>query len=100
MSKFLQNLLLTLIVGGLISSPVLAEAHAGRRVHRHSRASTHAQVRQAQLHLRAAGYYSGLVDGHLGPRTRAALRAYQRAHGLPSTGILDGATSGALLTGR
>jgi hypothetical protein len=37
MSKFLQNLLLTLIVGGLISSPVLAEAHAGRRVHRHSR---------------------------------------------------------------
>ena len=100
MSKFLQKLLLTLVVGGLISSPVLAGAHAGRRVHRHYRASTHAQVRQAQLHLRAAGYYPGPVDGHLGPRTRAALRAYQRAHGLPSTGTLDGATSHALLAGR
>jgi peptidoglycan hydrolase-like protein with peptidoglycan-binding domain len=100
MYRFLPPLLLALLASGLIISPILAEAHGARRARSYDEASTHAQVRQAQMHLRAAGYYPGPIDGHLGPRTRAALRAYQRAHGLPQTGTLDRATSHALLAGR
>ena len=100
MDKFFPTFLLAWLASGLIISPVVAEAHGLRRVRSHDEASTHAQVHQAQMHLRAAGYYAGPLDGHLGPKTRAALRAYQRVHGLPRTGTLDRATSHALLAGR
>ena len=46
----------------------------------------------AQRQLKARGYYSGAVDGLLGPNTQAALRAYQRDHRLKMTGRLDGPT--------
>lgn len=41
---------------------------------------------QGTLHGR--GYYGGEVDGVIGPRTRASLRAYQKAESLPTTGRL------------
>lgn len=53
-------------------------------------------IRQAQRQLQALGYNPGSVDGDLGPRTTAALFAYQRAHRLPETGKLDEATLSAL----
>jgi Putative peptidoglycan binding domain len=40
------------------------------------------QVAQIQRRLRAAGYYRGSIDGVMGPRTRSALRAYQRDRGM------------------
>jgi solute carrier family 13 (sodium-dependent dicarboxylate transporter), member 2/3/5 len=55
-----------------------------------------AQVRQAQEQLKQMGFNPGALDGHLGPRTKAALRRYQAARGLPSTGGLDEATRKAL----
>jgi len=36
------------------------------------------------------------VDGDVGPKTRAALMAFQRAHHLPATGVADAATWDAL----
>src|SRR4029077_2440186 len=36
-------------------------------------------VRQIQMRLAHAGYYRGPIDGVMGPRTRYAMRAYQRA---------------------
>src|SRR4051794_13088936 len=39
------------------------------------------------------------ADGVMGPKTRAAIRRFQRAHGLPVTGRLDGATEKALGAG-
>ena len=50
-------------------------------------------VRTAQQALRDRGYYSGPVDGELGPVTYASLRAYQRDRGLPMTGRLDSSTA-------
>jgi putative peptidoglycan binding protein len=37
-------------------------------------------VRETQMRLARAGYYRGPIDGVMGPRTRYAIRAYQRSH--------------------
>jgi Putative peptidoglycan binding domain len=41
-------------------------------------------VVRLQQQLARAGYYRGSIDGIMGPRTRYALRAYQRHHGTAS----------------
>jgi TPR repeat protein len=55
--------------------------------------ASHAQVAEAQAALAALAYDPGPADGVLGSRTRAAIRAYQAAVGLP----VDGEVSDALL---
>lgn len=54
-------------------------------------------VRTLQGDLWELGHNPGPVDGVFGARTRAALVAFQRDHGLQATGVLDGATFTALL---
>lgn len=49
-------------------------------------------VTGAQARLNNLGHHAGPVDGVLGPRTAAALRAFQRKHNVPVTGKLDGDT--------
>ncbi|MHB8650748.1 MAG: peptidoglycan-binding protein [Gaiellaceae bacterium] len=49
-----------------------------------------------QVALRAQGLYLGPIDGVIGPRTLAAVRVFQRTHGLPTTGIADVRTRRAL----
>ena len=50
------------------------------------------RVRRVQERLAAAGFDPGPADGIAGPRTRAALRAFQEARGLDPTGEPDGPT--------
>jgi hypothetical protein len=45
-----------------------------------------ADVRGLQQYLKMTGYYSDSVDGHFGSNTDAAVRNYQRAHGLAVDG--------------
>jgi membrane-bound lytic murein transglycosylase B len=45
------------------------------------------QRTQFQTDLQTLGYDVGTVDGVLGRKTRSALRAYQKAHGLPADGF-------------
>jgi len=40
-----------------------------------------------QTALRALGYDAGDIDGVLGRKVRAALRRYQKDHGLPADGF-------------
>lgn len=47
------------------------------------------ELRQAQEVLNELGFDAGTPDGLLGPRTRAALRAYQQDQGLPADGYPD-----------
>ena len=42
-----------------------------------------------QVALRAQGLYVGPIDAIVGPRTLAAVRAFQHTHGLPVTGVAD-----------
>lgn len=49
--------------------------------------STGEEVRQIQTKLKAAGYYTGAVDGIFGAKTRDAVKAFQRDCGLTADGI-------------
>ncbi len=46
-------------------------------------------VARVQERLARAGYYRGSIDGIMGPRTRSAIRVYERRHGLPADGVID-----------
>lgn len=47
------------------------------------------RVREVQLKLHEKGYYDGEIDGIPGPKTRDALREYQRDNNLEVTGRLN-----------
>jgi Putative peptidoglycan binding domain len=61
-------------------------SYYNRSVYRGFGGSTVARV---QERLARAGYYRGPIDGVMGPRTRYAVRVYERRHGLPADGIID-----------
>jgi hypothetical protein len=46
-------------------------------------------ITRVQERLARAGYYAGAIDGIMGPRTRSAIRAYERRHRLPVDGVID-----------
>lgn len=52
-------------------------------------ADTPMTVQEAQQRLVALGYRPGPVDGKSGPKTREALRLFQKDSGLKVTGSLD-----------
>jgi peptidoglycan hydrolase-like protein with peptidoglycan-binding domain len=54
------------------------------------------EIKKMQETLRNKGHYRGEVDGVFGLRTRASIRAYQKAENLPPTGQLDTRTAGKL----
>ncbi len=61
--------------------------------HMHSRSAfSSSTVRSVQRQLKADGFYHGKIDGISGPKTRAAVRAYQRDNKLATTGRIDSAT--------
>lgn len=55
---------------------------------------------EAQIALARLDYSCGVIDGDPGPKTSAALRAFQRSLGLPESGALDAATRSALVLRR
>src|SRR3989454_5118924 len=56
-----------------------------------------ADIRQAQMALKDKGHAPGPIDGIHGPRTSAALRAYQKAENIKVTGRLDADTKSHLM---
>ncbi|PTL76870.1 peptidoglycan-binding protein [Vitiosangium sp. GDMCC 1.1324] len=55
-----------------------------------------AQVLDAQKELKAAGFNPGPLDGIFGPKTEAAVKAFQKSHGLVQDGIIGPKTWSAL----
>ena len=54
------------------------------------------EITKMQETLRDKGHYRGKVDGVFGLRTRASIRAYQKAENLPVTGQVDTRTADGL----
>ncbi len=50
------------------------------------------EVRNIQTRLKDWGYYTGAIDGIYGTKTRDAVRAFQRKHGLTADGVAGPAT--------
>lgn len=57
---------------------------------------TQTQVLSIQRMLQALGYDPATLDGVIGPRTRAAIRAFQRDHGLRINGVAGPVTCARL----
>lgn len=55
-------------------------------------------VTDVQLLLAERGYFSGDVDGRVGPVTREAVRRFQQDAQLPVTGVIDSRLKGELTT--
>jgi hypothetical protein len=53
-------------------------------------------IANVQSALQEQGYYNDVVDGLIGPNTRAAISDFQRDRGLPVTAAIDGPTLRAL----
>ena len=60
------------------------------------RSAGEAHVAALQVALRAQGFYSSSIDGILGPRTRTAVRRFQRRAGLTVDGVVGPRTRRAL----
>jgi len=69
-----------LVCAGALAAGLAAAAPAG---------ATNPQHAGLQVALRAQGLYLGPIDAIVGPHTLAAVRTFQRLHGLPMTGIAD-----------
>ena len=83
----------SLTADGQVSDALLAQLRSGRS---DPAADYRAQVKSVQAALNARGYDAGPADGALGPRTRAAIRAFQTETGLASTGAIDEALLASL----
>ncbi len=77
-----MRLRLTLTAAAALAAAWAAAAPAGA-------ASLNPQHAGLQVALRAQGLYLGPIDAIIGPKTVAAVRAFQRTHGLRATGIAD-----------
>ena len=49
-------------------------------------------ISEVQTALERAGFDPGPVDGKMGKKTRAAIKAFQRAHGLKADGVIGDRT--------
>ena len=63
---------------------------------RHNFQYDNQEVLAVQTALRRQGYYTGPLDGRLGPDTQAAILNYQTVNKQPATGVIDRATLSTL----
>jgi peptidoglycan hydrolase-like protein with peptidoglycan-binding domain len=71
------------VLVGALAAGLMAPATAGALNPQHA---------GLQVALRAQGLYDGPIDAIVGPRTVAAIRSFQRTHGLRVTGLADART--------
>jgi len=68
---------------------ILNEDWPGIQAKRNVLKFSHLEVKQVQEKLAELGYYTGTIDGQLGPKMRQAILQYQKEIGLPQDGYLS-----------
>ena len=53
-------------------------------------------TKEIQIALKNAGYYAGAIDGQIGPKTKRAIKEFQRANGLTADGVVGKMTKAKL----
>ena len=86
-------IMLTTGISGPRPTPLASGSNLGKEV---PAVRPRNDVKKMQGTLQDKGHYRGKVDGVFGLRTRASIRAYQKAENLPATGQLDTQTAGKL----
>lgn len=96
--RILASLLLGVLLGAF-AHPADARTRHHHTSHHHAThkktskmSAAKAHIRQAQIYLNDLNYNAGKPDGVLGSRTKAALKSFQRDHGLFATGKLTNET--------
>jgi hypothetical protein len=88
-----------MVTTGVLGLSMILPAFAGNTNEQKPTAMSHHDVKKVQESLRDKGYYSGKIDGRIGPQTREGIRQYQKSENLPVTGHLDAETAGKLGVG-
>ncbi len=114
-----RSVLALAVAGALLASPALAQTSGGTRPQTGSEqskpgdttksdaaksdamksgaaAGNREQVQSVQQALKDKGHDPGQIDGVMGPKTKAALKEFQKAEGLKETGRLDAETTAKL----
>lgn len=87
----LLGLALGLTTGIVMPSEAWAKGHKSHHASAKAkhRAAKMSPAKQAQTHLSNLGYYAGKIDGQLGPKSKAAIKAFQKDQGLKPTGVVN-----------
>jgi len=80
-------------ISGPRAKPLASGASPSRKI---PAVEHRSEIRNLQETLRNKGHYRGKVDGVFGLRTRASLRAYQKAENFPISGEVDAWTADGL----
>ena len=83
----------TTVISGPRAKPLASGVSPSRNI---PAVEHRSEIRNLQETLRNKGHYRGKVDGVFGLRTRASLRAYQKAENFPISGEVDAWTADGL----
>jgi peptidoglycan hydrolase-like protein with peptidoglycan-binding domain len=78
-----------LLIATAVDAQISPSSTAGQT---RTKGGDRARLEQLQKTLRQKGHDPGPVDGFMGPQTIAAVKAFQKEHGLTATGELDAPT--------
>lgn len=85
--------ILTLVLPGWAAEEKKAAPAKEEKAEKKAPAKGSEEIKKLQETLKAKGQDPGPIDGMMGPKTRAAVKAFQEASGLKGTGKLDKQTA-------
>lgn len=92
-SVFIGALCLTLTVPAWATAGTKAPTAKEQRVEKKAVHKRSEEIKKLQEALKTKGEDPGAIDGILGKKTRAAIKAFQEANGLKASGRLDEQTA-------
>lgn len=95
MKRMLILLLIPIVAGISVIGFFIKEKHVSSEslVESHAVYAATADIKTVQTKLKKWGYYTGAIDGINGPKTIAAVKAFQKKYGLTQDGIVGPLTA-------